>query len=72
MSTTPMLDKDGTWRVSGDTKGVFMRAQVDAPASASARPVKGKGWSLELKEGWSVVAGERPGDFRVSKESAAN
>jgi hypothetical protein len=55
-----------------DTKGVFMRAQLDAPASASARPVKGKGWSLELKEGWSLVAGERPGDFRVSKESAAN
>ena len=62
---------DGAWLMRDD-KGAFTRAQVDAPASASARPVKGKGWSLELKEGWSLVAGERPGDFRVGKEAAAN
>jgi len=61
---------DGAWLMR-DSKGAFTRAQVEAPALLSARPLKGKGWSLELKEGWSVVAGERAGDFRVGKEAAA-
>jgi hypothetical protein len=57
---------DGAW-LFRDGNGHFTRAQVDAPESASARPLKGKGWSLELKDGWGLTPGERSGDLIVSK-----
>jgi hypothetical protein len=58
---------DGAW-LTRDPSGAFMRAQVAAPQSP-ALPVKGQGWSLELNEGWKIVAGERPGDLKVVKAS---
>jgi len=59
---------DGVWLVRGGN-GQLVRAQVSAPQSASAAPLKGDGWTLTLKEGWKIVAAERRGDFTV--ENAA-
>jgi hypothetical protein len=59
---------DGAW-VMRNESGAFTRAQLEAPTSLSARPLTGKGWTLELKEGWRVVPGERSGDFLVSQAS---
>jgi hypothetical protein len=47
-----------------------VRAQVPAPQSASAAPLKGEGWTLTLKEGWRIVAAERRGDFKVESVAA--
>ena len=40
---------------------------VTAPSNASARPVRGDGWTLELNDGWSLTPGERKGDFVLKK-----
>jgi hypothetical protein len=39
--------------------------RIVAPADIQARPLHGPGWQLELKPGWSVRPGSRPGDFVV-------
>jgi hypothetical protein len=38
---------------------------VSAPADAAT--LSGKGWTLELKPGWTIVPGKKPGDFTVTK-----
>jgi len=45
-------------------KGMIVRVVVPAP---SAGATKGDGWELELKPGWSLAPGVRPGDFTVLK-----
>ena len=62
---------DGAWLLR-DASGALTRAQVDAPSSVAVRPLRGKGWSLELNEGWRVIPGQRSGDFRVIKEGAVD
>jgi hypothetical protein len=61
--------KDGAWLMRY-ANGAFTRAHVDAPGSMTERPLKGKGWPLELKEGWRVVPGQRAGDLLVSKQGS--
>jgi hypothetical protein len=56
---------DGAW-LTRDDSGALIRAQVAAPQS-SAQATKGEGWSLELNEGWKIVAGERAGDLKIVK-----
>jgi hypothetical protein len=46
----------------------FKRATVPAPADPKARLLKGEGWELDLKEGWRLVPGKRPGDFLLTKD----
>jgi hypothetical protein len=60
---------DGAWLVRGGN-GLLVRAQVPAPQSASAAPLKGDGWTLTLKEGWRIVAAERRGDLKVENAGA--
>jgi len=62
---------DGAWLLR-DASGALTRAQVDAPGSVAPRPLRGKGWSLELNEGWRVIPGQRSGDFRIIKEGAVD
>lgn len=45
----------------------FSAVNVPAPSDASVRPVGGDGWTLELKEGWSLAPGARAGDFVLKK-----
>ena len=60
---------DGAWLIRG-ANGLLVRAQVPAPQSASAAPLKGEGWTLTLNEGWRIVAAERRGDFKVENAAA--
>lgn len=48
--------------------GRITKLQVAAPAAPDARPLQGSGWELELKEGWSLTPGNRPGDFVLRKK----
>jgi hypothetical protein len=43
----------------------FTRATVPAPANPLARPLKGEGWQIDLKDGWKLKPGERKGDFQL-------
>jgi hypothetical protein len=39
---------------------------VAAPADVT-NPLKGDGWTLKLRDGWRVVAGERAGSWKVAR-----
>ena len=58
---------NGAW-LERDATGRMVRARVPAPSDLSARPLKGDGWSLELKNEWEAVPGERPGDVTIRKK----
>jgi hypothetical protein len=45
--------------------------RVPAPKSTTATVLSGDGWKLTLSKGWSVRAGARAGDFRVTADSTA-
>jgi hypothetical protein len=45
----------------------FSAVSVAAPADTAPRPVRGDGWTLELKDGWTLAPGTRQGDFVVKK-----
>lgn len=59
---------NGAWLERAAT-GHLLRARVPAPIDLSARPLKGEGWSLELANGWEVIAGEHAGDLVIRKRS---
>ncbi len=48
-------------------EGIISGARVVAPKDPAARPLAGEGWTLTLKEGWSVVPGKRPGDLGLKR-----
>jgi len=48
--------------------GTIVRLQVGAPADASARPLKGDGWTLAPAKGWTVIPGSRGGDCELRQE----
>jgi hypothetical protein len=43
-------------------------ACVPAPADPCARPLKGDGWTIELREGWVAEPSERQGDYVLRQE----
>lgn len=45
----------------------FTVVTVAAPANAAT--LSGKGWTLELKPGWSIVPDKKLGDFTVEKKN---
>ena len=69
--TVTVGDVWGTLKVTGGAlvsePGLRSIVIVPAPEDPSVRPLKGNGWTLELKEGWTVGAGKRVGDFVVEK-----
>jgi hypothetical protein len=48
-----------------DAAGRVKCFRVAAPADAAARPLKGSGWTLELRDGWGLRPGTRRGDWEV-------
>jgi hypothetical protein len=60
---------DGAWLIRSPN-GSLVRAQVPAPQSRSAAPLKGDGWTLTLNQGWSIVSAERRGDLKVENAAA--
>ena len=66
----PTLHAVGEWGTLTVNGGAllddnFTVVTVAAPAN-TATP-SGKGWTLELKPGWSIVPDKKPGDFTVMK-----
>jgi hypothetical protein len=47
-------------------EGFIQGVRVTAPKDPSARPLKGDGWTLDLKPGWALVPGARPGDWSLA------
>jgi hypothetical protein len=45
----------------------FSLLRVPAPRSATGQVIEGQGWILTLNRGWSLTAGERPGDLLAKK-----
>jgi hypothetical protein len=72
--TTQVTDEWGTLRVDNGAllvreKGRLLRAQVPAPADPNSP--QGDGWKLDLKPGWKLEKGQRPGDRIVVKVTGA-
>jgi len=71
--TLRLVDDWGVLTVTGgawlerDTTGQLIRARVTAPKDATVQPLKGEGWTLELKDGWNVVGSDRSGDVTLRK-----
>ncbi len=68
----PTIRVVDVWGILTVSKGALMnptfsRIYVSAPGNLSASPIQGDGWTLELNAGWTVVAGERKGDYIVKK-----
>jgi hypothetical protein len=71
----PYLRISAAWGILEATQGALMLAKegmisgvrVAAPKDVTARPLTGEGWTLTLKEGWSVIPGKRPGDLGLKR-----
>jgi len=65
-----MTDAWGVLEVTGGALIASDWSSVTVPASAdiTARPLAGDGWTLDLKPGWTVRPGKRPGDQVVEQE----
>jgi len=56
------------WGIIEVTNGALMKADwsaviVSAPSTVRGNPVKGEGWTLDLKPGWKLAPGAREGDY---------
>ena len=63
------------WGILTVTKGalidsMFSKIYVAAPKEISSSPIQTEGWTLELNPGWTIVAGQRKGDYAVKKLAA--
>jgi hypothetical protein len=69
----PNLRLVDVWGILTVTQGALMnstftKVTVTTPGDPSKRPLEGEGWKLEMNPGWTVVDGERPGDFALQKK----
>ncbi|MEW6128179.1 MAG: hypothetical protein AB1757_14150 [Acidobacteriota bacterium] len=48
--------------------GRVVKVTVAAPTNLPTTSLQGDGWTLELKDGWQVVRGARPGDFTLKRQ----
>jgi hypothetical protein len=49
----------------------FSEARVPAPTDPKAIPLTGRGWTLELNPGWTLLAIEPAGSFQLVLEKKA-
>jgi hypothetical protein len=69
----PTFHATAEWGTLDVTDGVlvptdFSRATVAAPKETNGPHLEGPGWTLDLKDGWSVVPGPRAGSYTVAKK----
>jgi len=69
----PTMTVSGEWGTLEVTKGALMAADfetvhVSAPAARAGSTISGDGWTLELAAGWGLRAGERSGDYVLTKK----
>jgi hypothetical protein len=48
--------------------GAIKRVTLSAPVDTDARPLRGDGWTLELKAGWKIAPGARKGDYVLKND----
>lgn len=70
----PKMKITDAWGILEVTGGALIAADwsrviVPAPSDTTARPLKGDGWKLQLKEGWELRVAERKGDYIVKRAS---
>ena len=68
----PKMRMTDAWGVLEVTGGALIASDwayvtVPAPAEPNARPLKGDGWALDLKERWKVAPGTRAGDYTLRR-----
>jgi RNA polymerase sigma factor (sigma-70 family) len=68
----PTIRMTDTWGLLTASKGVlvatgFKKVYLTAPADPEARPLRGDGWQLDLKDGWRLEPGQRKGDFVLTR-----
>jgi hypothetical protein len=69
--TMRATDKWGILEVSEGVlllSGKMIMLHVVAPNDSQARPLRGRGWILDLNTGWEVAPGERQGDLILRKQ----
>ena len=71
----PTIHISDDWGILDATNGALMKPDwsaiiLEAPPTAADSVVRGDGWSLTLKPGWSVVPAARAGDFVLSAPSS--
>lgn len=68
--TATYLGDWGRLEVTGGSlrSGDWSEARVTAPTDQKARPLSGPGWTLELAPGWTLVAVEPAGSFKLIRE----
>ena len=67
----PTIRVTDDWGVIEGKNGALMKPDwsalvVPAPASPAGSSIAGDGWTLELKPGWTIVPGERAGDYTLA------
>ena len=69
--TMRIADEWGVLEVSDGAllKPDWSAVVLEAPKDVSGATVSGKGWTLQLKPGWSVVPGARKGDLVLQAEA---
>jgi hypothetical protein len=45
----------------------LVKATISAPVNLQSKPLQGDGWTLELKDGWRLEAGQRKGDYTIKQ-----
>jgi len=73
-ATLTVTDEWGALKVVGGAGALLLRNErgvtgvvISRPAD-SATPLMGEGWTLTLKEGWSVRPSQKSGSFEVFKQ----
>lgn len=72
----PMFRVTTTWG-SLDAAAMLWSADrstlvLPAPANPEGSTIRGEGYTLTIAPGWSVRPGERPGDFRLARDSSGS
>jgi hypothetical protein len=72
-SVYPEIRIVDVWGILTASKGAlitstFDRVVLSAPTAIETSTIRGDGWTIELKEGWAVVADKRQGDYVLKKK----
>jgi hypothetical protein len=64
----PEIRISDVWGILEASKGALVKGEwgsvvISAPTETTGSPIKGDGWTLELKPGWMLVPAARKGDY---------
>ena len=64
----PEIRISDVWGILEASKGALVKGEwgsvvITAPTDSTGSPIKGDGWTLELKPGWKLVPAARKGDY---------